>query len=435
LETHKKLKHIYVGIDCHKTTHTASIINAFNDELGNITFNNDKEGFNSLIKLVSENLTEGVTPVYGLEDCNHLGHALSSFLLAKSCFVKVVNATYTHSERQNSPIISKTDKIDSSCLAKVTLDRLDKLPNASNDDIYWTLKQLSKMRESILNSNIVYKNKLHAQLLHHYPDYYKFFCAFDCTTALALWENYPNPNILKSVSISEIEELICISSKNYFKPSKVKYILDLVNNYDYATIDYQQERDILIKTLVRQIRYNKEQLKLIDMEINVVVQKTGYKLDTFIGIDKILSAKIISEVGNIGRFSSADKLAKYAGIAPISFSSGKKDKDVNNKYGNRTLNSYIYLVACVNINPGCKNANKICNPIFLDYYKKKLSEGKTKHQAILQVMRRITNIIYGMMKHRTEYVHPKVLNDKLQKLHRERIDNERQDAENVEKEL
>ena len=421
---HKKLGHIYVGVDCHKQTHTAAIINAFKDKLDGITFNNDKNGFNSLINLVSKYISAEVTPVYGLEDCKHFGHSLSCYLLSKNFFVKVINATYTYAERKANPIISKTDDIDAFCIAKITLDKLDTLPNATTDDIYWTLKQLSKTRDAIVDTAVVYKNKLHAQLLHHYPDYKKFFTHFDTNTALAFWETYPNPKILKNTSISDIRDLICMSSNNYFKPSKAQKILDLVNNYGYVSNDYQEERDILIKTLVKQIRYNNEQLELIDKEIDAIVEKTGYKLHTFIGIDKVLSAKLISEIGNITRFSNASKLARYAGIAPVSFSSGSKDKQVNNKYGNRVLNSYFYLVACVNINQGSKNSIKLRNPIFLDYYLKKISEGKTKHQAMLQVMRRIVNIVYGMMKNKTEYVHPKALNDKLQAIHRERINKE-----------
>lgn len=224
----------------------------------------------------------------------------------------------------------------------------------------------------------------------------------------------------------EIENLVYTVSKGYFNSSKVEDILNYVKENDYETIDYQTERDTLIKSLVRHIKYNNEQLKFMDQEIDTVVQKTGYKLETFIGIDKVLGAKIISEIGNINRFSSSDKLARYAWIAPVSVSSGKKEKEIYNKYGNRKLNSYIYVVACVNINQGCKNAKRICNPIFLDYYLKKLSEGKTKHQAILQVMRRIINIIYGMMRNRTEYIHPKELSNKYQDIHRKRIDKERE---------
>ncbi|KIV57782.1 transposase [Aneurinibacillus migulanus] len=41
---------------------------------------------------------------------------------------------------------------------------------------------------------------------------------------------------------------------------------------------------------------------------------------------------------------------------------------------------------------------------FYEYYHRKLVEGKTKDQALICVMHRITNIIYGMMKHKTAYV-------------------------------
>ncbi|PYG83896.1 hypothetical protein LY28_03781, partial [Ruminiclostridium sufflavum DSM 19573] len=40
------------------------------------------------------------------------------------------------------------------------------------------------------------------------------------------------------------------------------------------------------------------------------------------------------------------------------------------------------------------------------YYKKKLSDGKTEKQALICVMRRLNNIIYGMLKNKTEYRHP-----------------------------
>jgi len=46
------------------------------------------------------------------------------------------------------------------------------------------------------------------------------------------------------------------------------------------------------------------------------------------------------------------------------------------------------------------------NPIFAEYYLKKISEGKTKHQALICVMRRIISIIFNMLKYDTEYKAP-----------------------------
>jgi len=83
------------------------------------------------------------------------------------------------------------------------------------------------------------------------------------------------------------------------------------------------------------------------------------------------------------------------------------------------LNSYIYLLACRHLSPG-KNKDKPISPIFFDYYNKKISEGKTKKQAINYIMRRIINILYGMMKTGTEYKHPENLsNECLEKFREE----------------
>ena len=57
------------------------------------------------------------------------------------------------------PTISKTDEIDALCIAKVTLDNLYDLPEARNEDIYWTLKQIVKMKSALVIDNVKAKNK------------------------------------------------------------------------------------------------------------------------------------------------------------------------------------------------------------------------------------------------------------------------------------
>ncbi len=49
-----------------------------------------------------------------------------------------------------------------------------------------------------------------------------------------------------------------------------------------------------------------------------------------------------------------------------------------------------------------------------------LDEGKTKHQAIVCIMRRTCNIIYGILKNETEYIPPKQLVEQCQNSFRER---------------
>ena len=75
------------------------------------------------------------------------------------------------------------------------------------------------------------------------------------------------------------------------------------------------------------------------------------------------------------------------------------------QFGSRELSAIFYQLAIrVTMTAGSKK--KILNPFFYEYYNRKLKEGKTKKQAIKSVERRLVNIIYGMMKNRTEYINP-----------------------------
>lgn len=112
-------------------------------------------------------------------------------------------------------------------------------------------------------------------------------------------------------------------------------------------------------------------------------------------------------IGNVNRFGSADKLARFAGVAPVRFSSAGKGKDQKSKQGNRELHSILYFLAIQQVQVA-KVSGKPRNPVFYDYYQRKIQEGKTKKQALVCVMRRLVNIVYGMMKHRTAYVMPKL---------------------------
>jgi len=79
--------------------------------------------------------------------------------------------------------------------------------------------------------------------------------------------------------------------------------------------------------------------------------------------------------------------------------------------GNRELYGVFYFLAVQQVQVSRKGTPR--NPVFLEYYKKKISEGKTKIQALVCGMRRLNNIIYGMMKNKTEYILPVMEIDKV----------------------
>jgi transposase len=402
---HQKQKYIYVGIDTHKLTHTAVIINCWGDKLGEITIENKPSKFNDLLLEVKKH-AKRKTAVYGLEDCGGVGRALAVFLLGEKKLVKEVDSSLANVERKALPIYHKDDSFDALCVARVLLSRLDELRNANPQDLYWTVNQLVQRREALVKSSSALKSQLHVQLAHNYPSYNKFFFEIDGKTALAFWEKYPSPSKLKTATLEELTELLVTNSHNYYTVKKAVQIIETAENDNVREVpEFQYIRDFLVESMVKEIKFKDAELTKIEVEIKLIVDKMGYKLHTMTGIDLVTSSKLIGEIGDIERFPTPAKLAKYAGVAPITYSSGQKDKQLKNQQGNRILYGIFHLLAVHQIILD-RNTKNPRNPVFREYYEKKISEGKTSGQAIICIARRLVNIIWGMMKNKSEYKIP-----------------------------
>lgn len=59
----------------------------------------------------------------------------------------------------------------------------------------------------------------------------------------------------------------------------------------------------------------------MDKAISDFLPRFEFTLNTIPGVNDITVAKLLSEIGDIRGFSNADKLANFAGVAPVKFSS------------------------------------------------------------------------------------------------------------------
>jgi transposase len=71
----------------------------------------------------------------------------------------------------------------------------------------------------------------------------------------------------------------------------------------------------------------------------------GFQLETMTGIDLVTAAESVAEIEDIHRFATPDKLARFAGIAPIAVGSGNKHRNYKCKQGNRELHDIIKVLA------------------------------------------------------------------------------------------
>ena len=76
----KRESYLYVGMDLHKKTHTAVLVNCWNEKIETIVIENKPVEFEKFVKRVNKKaLTSGLTPVYGLETPTVTEEALRSF--------------------------------------------------------------------------------------------------------------------------------------------------------------------------------------------------------------------------------------------------------------------------------------------------------------------------------------------------------------------
>lgn len=402
-----KEKYIYVGIDLHKETHTAVILDCFNNKLSEITFANKPAEFPKLVRKVKKYCTDEKEPVYGLENAYGYGRALAVWLIDKKYIVKDVNTSISNRQaKHRGAMYKKSDSDDAQAIALATITMLDTLPDACPNVAYWSLGQLVNRRDNIMCHRIRLTNQLHEQLCIAYPSYKVFFTDISRPTALYFWSKYPSQKYLKGKGVEDLREELVPVSHNRCSTKTCEKIIDTIRNDKVKENEHQESRDVVTKGIVSDLQHYEKQLQEVDAELEKLYHFLGCTLTTIPGVNITTAVKVIAEIGDINRFSNAPKLAQFAGIAPMKLSSAGKGTDKASKQGNRRLQATIYFLAVQMIQVSSKGTTR--NPVFRAYYERRIAEGKNGQQVLICISRRLINIIYGMLKSGTEYRMPEI---------------------------
>ena len=405
MQAHPKMRYTYVGVDSHKATHTAVFLDCFFEKSGEITFANLPSDFPAFLAKADKLKLAGTTLLFGLEDTSSYGRLLAMFLLENGQKVKHVNAFLVARERKAQTTTQKTDSVDAECAARVLLSKFGDLPDADPQEKYWILRTLVVRRDFIVKNNISLKNHLHSLLTQHYPNYRKFFTETFGKTAMVFFERFPSPSTLKDVTVQELAVFFSGLSYGRLGTARAEEILGSLQD---TTVPFQEIRDEAVRSTLRQVEANFDEIKKMDTTIAQFLEHFDCTLTTMPGLDTVSAAQMLSCIGDIKRFSTSAKLARYSGIAPVTYASGQKDQQFANQRGNRELNASFHLLAVRLI--GTIGVNKkVTSPHFYAYYHRKLSEGKTKMQALKCVQRRLVNIIWGMLTHSKPYKMPEMI--------------------------
>lgn len=154
--------------------------------------------------------------------------------------------------------------------------------------------------------------------------------------------------------------------------------IDPVTHFDIQRIEIARE---LVADIVR---YD-QLLASSKRRIETAIAASGTSLVDIHGCGPICAAVIIGYTGDIDRFATKGHFASYNATAPIEASSGKRVRHRLNPRGNRQLNWALHVIAISQLRG--ETAGR-------DYYDRRVAEGKTSKEAIRALKRQISNVAY-----------------------------------------
>jgi len=339
-----------VGVDPHKKTHTAVAAAENGRRLDDVTVQARHKGFERLLEWA-----RGLDPerVFALEDCRHVSGSLERFLIERGEKVLRVPPKMMAGVRRSAREAGKSDPIDALAVAQAAL-RTPDLPEAVLEGPERELRMLLDHREDLVNE----RTKIEGRLRWHLHD-------IDPTISV------PLRSLGQFKWLDKVDEILARREQ---------------------TVQVEIARELVEDCYRLSRRANK-----LERRIEKLVADNHAPLLEIPGVAALTAAKLVGEIAGIERFANDGKLAVHAGVAPLPVSSGNTQRHRLSRYGNRQLNAAFHRIAVTQI--------RWHEPARL-YVERKMSEGKTKREAIRCLKRQLVRVVFNTMKSHAQSSRP-----------------------------
>lgn len=326
-----------IGIDTHKDSLAACLVDGLGMAIDERTFGNDPAGHRALLRW----LDDGPATLVGIEGSASFGAALARFLVAAGRSVREVPPQLTRRERHSTRRVGKSDPGDALAIARVTLREPD-LPPVRVVDRTLELQLLIEAREDLVAEQTRVRNRLHADLRTLLPGY-----GATAANLVAVRHQRAVGRALRRLPGVQAE-----------------------------------------LARVRLARLHRLATEIGALTARIGERVAGHPLLALPGAGVLVTAKLIGEAGDLSRFRSADAFAALAGVAPIPASSGQSQHLRLNRGGNRQLNRALYTIALI---------QAVHHEPARTYIAKKRAEGKTGRDAIRALKRQLVRTVFRLL--------------------------------------
>lgn len=380
-----------VGIDISKYKHDCFILKETGEVVLNpFSISNNQDGFQSLLTVLNSlNPHEEIR--IGFEATSHYSLNLKLFLeKAHHSFMEFNPLLLTKFNKSQTLRRTKTDAIDSISIAR-WLMTVDYKPYPVGFYHIYSLKSLTRLRDSLVKQRSFYIVKLTNVLDHTFPEFKPFFVNRFSKTALYLLETYGSAENMAQMNPSSYENLRKIS-RGKFSMQKFIKLKELAAN----TVGADNEIfSLQLQSLLTLYNQCAKEVERLEEQIISLITNIQPKSMTIPGIGPLSAAVIYSEYGDIQKFHSPSAMLSFAGLEPGYYQSGTSEHAGRMvKHGSSKLR-FTLMNLCIPLIQ--------YNMVFAEFYAKKRSEGKPHRVACSHVIKKLIRIIYHLEKENIDF--------------------------------
>lgn len=293
---------VTVGIDPHKHVHVAVAVDAAGRQVGRpLTVKNGPQLVAGLVIWI-RSISDGASVTWAIEDGHGFARRLADgLLLAGQEVVWVPTRLVVAHRRLHAATGAKSDPVDAAAAAYAAI-ATPGLDRHRIDERVRELRVLVDHRADLVKRRTMVINQLKAQL--------------------HLWLDHTPGDLLRAKTVSSVRALLADAP---LRPHVCQTLHDMLT--EIADLNHR--------------------VRGLDLTIKELVSPLAPALLQITGISYTSAAVLLAEIGDITRFPSSAKLARYTGCAPIPVYSSDKERHRLHRGGNRRLNSVLYTAAIV----------------------------------------------------------------------------------------
>jgi len=382
---------LYIGIDIAKNKHDCFITNSKGKLLSDsFVVENSIKGFDAIYKkiLFFEPNPSILNTKVGLEATGHYSNNIIDFFCKKNLKPVVFNPLHTNLYRKSLSLRKiKTDKSDAQFIT-IMLKTEDAKPYSPTSYHTSELKALSRNRFRLIKQCSRCKVALNRLLDIIFPELATIVSRVSQKSVILTLLEVPNTKLIADCHLNRLTSLLAKNSNRMYGKNKAIEFRELAKNSigsNSAALAFELQQTI------RSILFFQNEIKILDEQIERLVDEIDSPIMTIPGIAYTLSAMILSEIGDINKFDTPSKLLAFAGLEPSTHQSGNYTATHNTmvKRGSKYLRWALMQAA-----------RQVCmrSQAFAAYKAKKLAEGKHFFVALSHVSKKLLRVIFHLLK-------------------------------------